>query len=65
MTAKELREAQASLRMTNARMAETLGVTDRTYAYWKSGGIPVPNPAGLAVAMLVHYRRDLALWTNN
>lgn len=56
MTADQLHATQASLRMTNARMAETLGVTDRTYSYWKSGSVPVPNPAALALAMLVHYR---------
>ena len=67
MTADQLHQAQAALRMTNARMAETLGVTDRTYSYWKSGSIPVPNPAALALAMLVHYRPAAALlaqWSN-
>ena len=56
MTAAELHAAQAALHMTNARMAETLGVTDRTYSYWKSGSVPVPNPAALAIAMILHYR---------
>lgn len=68
MTAAQLYTAQAALRLTNARMAETLGVTDRTYSYWKSGSIPVPNPAALAVRMLVRYRPDeslLAEWSNN
>lgn len=56
MTASQLHVAQAALRMTNARMAETLGITERTYSYWKSGRIAVPNPAALALQMLVHYR---------
>ena len=68
MTAAELHAAQAALHMTNARMAETLGVTDRTYSYWKSGSVPVPNPAALALAMILHYRPEsamLAAWTHN
>ena len=68
VTADQLHVTQAALRLTNARMAETLGVTDRTYSYWKSGRIAVPNPAALALAMLVHYRPADSLvagWTNN
>ena len=65
MTADQLYTAQAALRMTNARMAETLGVTDRTYSYWKSGSVPVPNPAALAIRMLMHYPADRAMWVNN
>jgi len=56
VTADKLYAIQSSLRMTNARMAETLGITDRTYAYWKSGSVPIPNPAALALHMLECYR---------
>ena len=62
MTAAQLHAIQAALRLTNPRMAETLGISERTYSYWKSGSIPVPNPAALAIRMLVHYWGDLALW---
>lgn len=62
MTATQLHAIQAALRLTNPRMAETLGISERTYSYWKSGSIPVPNPASLALRMLVHYRDDMAMW---
>ena len=62
MTAAQLHAIQAALRLTNPRMAETLGISERTYSYWKSGSIPVPNPAALALRMLVHYRDDMAMW---
>lgn len=58
----ELRKAQRTLQLTNQKLCTSLGITEATLCNWKSGRVPVPNPAALAVRMLVKYRDDLAIW---
>lgn len=62
MTPQELNDIQRILGLTNVRLYRTLGVTEATLCNWKAGRIAVPNPAALALRMLVHYRRDSSLW---
>lgn len=62
MTGDDLRQLQRELKLTNTQFCRTLGVSEVTLCSWKAGRARIPNPAALALAMLAHYRDDLAKW---
>lgn len=54
MEGNELREWRKRLQMTQAALAEALGVTPNTVARWERGALKIGNPALIrpALAML-------------
>lgn len=54
MTTDQLKDAQRTLRATNARMCAMLGVGESTLCNWKSGRWPIPLTAQLAIKYLIY-----------
>jgi DNA-binding XRE family transcriptional regulator len=49
----ELIDLQARASMTNADLAEALGVSRSTVVKWRGGQHPIPNPVAIAVRALL------------
>lgn len=52
MTSYELRDAVASLGLTQAQTAEAVGVSPRTMRAWLSGDAAVPQSAAIVIRLM-------------
>lgn len=52
MTPDEFKNAQATLGLTNAQLAEELGVSESTVVKWRGDQHPIPKAVGIALRAL-------------
>lgn len=56
MTADEMKAARARMSMTQARMAEAIGVTPRAVQYWEAGRRKVPASVAKLIGRILRER---------
>jgi DNA-binding XRE family transcriptional regulator len=58
MTAHQMTEARKRLGLTQAQLAEALGVTRRAVVYWEAGRRSIARPVEMAVESLLQQHRQ-------
>jgi transcriptional regulator with XRE-family HTH domain len=53
MTGKRFKQVRTQLGLTQAQLAELLGVWANTVAVWERGEKPIPGPVELAMKLLL------------
>jgi DNA-binding XRE family transcriptional regulator len=58
MTAHQMTEARKRLGLTQAQLAEALGVTRRAVVYWEAGTRSIARPVEMAVESLLQQHQQ-------
>jgi DNA-binding transcriptional regulator YiaG len=56
MNPAKLREARATLGLSQQKLAELINTSRRNWQDWEYGVTPCPGPVGCLVRLLLHYK---------